>query len=366
MKRSLVALLLSLAVVGCQPGDEMTSTGETEGQLFAMQQDFGGAHILVAYQGAMRADPSVTRTKEEALEKAKGLIVQLSEDPDLFGDLARAESDGPSGESGGDLGFWMKGQMVPAFDEAIEQLEVGAVTQEPVETDFGFHVIRRNSTLVAHYGADGFVINYVGAAQTLPGVTRTKEQADSLAEVIKSSLNADNFDELALEYNDAAEGKFFMGGFPENDDNIDQAFMDGLKEIGMGEVAGPFEFPIGLIFARRVSLDQRSGAHILVSYLGAERADGRISRSKEEARARALELIAELKADPGKFEELAMQHSDGPSGPQGGDLGVWFRGRMVEEFDIAIDDLDVGDITDEPVETPFGFHIIQRKSTASE
>jgi peptidyl-prolyl cis-trans isomerase D len=58
------------------------------------------------------------------------------------------------------------------------------------------------------------------------------------------------------------------------------------------------------------------------------------------------------------FAELARQYSEGPSGPQGGDLGLFSRGRMVKPFDDAVFGLEQGDIS-EIVETSFGYHVIK-------
>ena len=58
-----------------------------------------------------------------------------------FEALARARSEGPSAEDGGDLGFFRRGQMVPAFDRVVYALKEGEVS-DPVRTDFGWHVIK--------------------------------------------------------------------------------------------------------------------------------------------------------------------------------------------------------------------------------
>lgn len=76
----------------------------------------------------------------ESKEEADAIIVQLSEGAD-FAELAKEHSTGPSGPSGGDLGFFTKEQMVPEFAEAAFALEVGAHTTEPVQTTYGWHVI---------------------------------------------------------------------------------------------------------------------------------------------------------------------------------------------------------------------------------
>ena len=102
-----------------------------------------------------------------------------------------------------------------------------------------------------------------------------------------------------------------------------------------------------------------AGAHILIMYQGSQRAPATITRTKEEALALAQEVARKAK-DGGDFAALAKEYSDGPSGPQGGDLGTWVQGRMVPEFDTAILGMEVGGVSD-PVETGFGYHVITRK-----
>ena len=76
--------------------------------------------------------------------------------------------------------------------------------------------------------------------------------------------------------------------------------------------------------------------------------------SEEQAKA----VIEEL--NEGKdFVELAQERSTGPSGPQGGDLGYFTRGRMVPEFEEAAFALDVGSYTTEPVRSQFGWHVVK-------
>ncbi len=74
-------------------------------------------------------------------EEAKKIIGELDGGAD-FKTLAKERSTGPSGPNGGDLGYFGKGQMVPPFEDAVFALNVGEYTKEPVETQFGFHVIK--------------------------------------------------------------------------------------------------------------------------------------------------------------------------------------------------------------------------------
>ena len=85
--------------------------------------EFNASHILV-------------ETEEEALA-----IIEEIEGGADFAEVAKEKSTGPSGPGGGDLGWFGPGMMVPAFEEAVVELEVGAVSA-PVKTQFGWHVIK--------------------------------------------------------------------------------------------------------------------------------------------------------------------------------------------------------------------------------
>lgn len=91
------------------------------------EQEFNASHILVA-------------TQEEALE----LVEELKGGAD-FAELAKSRSTGPSGPNGGALGWFGAGMMVPEFETAVMALEPESVS-DPVQTQFGWHVIRLNET----------------------------------------------------------------------------------------------------------------------------------------------------------------------------------------------------------------------------
>ena len=72
-------------------------------------------------------------------EECNDLKRQIEDGGD-FADLARAHSNCPSGQSGGDLGEFGQGDMVPEFDKVVFSAEVGQV-QGPVQTQFGYHLL---------------------------------------------------------------------------------------------------------------------------------------------------------------------------------------------------------------------------------
>jgi peptidyl-prolyl cis-trans isomerase C len=74
-------------------------------------------------------------------DEAKAIIKQLDGGAS-FEDIAKKESTDGSAADGGDLGYFAPGQMVPEFDKAAFALKVGTYTEEPVHTQFGWHVIK--------------------------------------------------------------------------------------------------------------------------------------------------------------------------------------------------------------------------------
>uniref|UniRef100_UPI00359428C7 peptidylprolyl isomerase n=1 Tax=Pricia sp. TaxID=2268138 RepID=UPI00359428C7 len=98
------------------------------------------SHILIGYEGAERANPEVSRTKEEAETEAKRLLREARKKDAKFVELARDNSDGPSAPNGGDLGYFQEGRMVPEFNDFAFQNPVGTIGM--VETSFGFHIIK--------------------------------------------------------------------------------------------------------------------------------------------------------------------------------------------------------------------------------
>ena len=100
--------------------------------------------------------------------------------------------------------------------------------------------------------------------------------------------------------------------------------------------------------------EQRQAAHILISATAqASEAD------KQAAKAKAEQILQQVKKSPAKFAELAKQYSQDPgSAADGGDLGLFARGMMVKPFDDAVFQLKPGEISD-LVQSEFGFHIIK-------
>ena len=108
----------------------------------AVPTSIQASHFLVQYKGAMRAPEKIQRTKEEAKARAQEGLAKARRGAD-FGKVVAEYSDEPgAAERAGSLGEFQAGQMVKPFSDAAFKLKVGEVSGL-VETDFGFHVIKR-------------------------------------------------------------------------------------------------------------------------------------------------------------------------------------------------------------------------------
>lgn len=107
---------------------EVQAAYDAQLKSFQPQKEFNASHILVPTE----ADAAELRAKIEAGED--------------FVELAKAHSTDPgSGAQGGSLGWFAAGQMVPEFDATVATLEPGAVS-EPVQTQFGWHLVKLQET----------------------------------------------------------------------------------------------------------------------------------------------------------------------------------------------------------------------------
>lgn len=163
-ERALHSLLVEQQVAAKVTEDAVRARYDSEIANTPPRNEVRARHILVATQ-----------------EEAAALIKQLDGGAN-FEELASANTTDPSGKTtGGDLGYFGPGQMVPEFENAALALEVGAYTKEPVQSQFGFHVIKVEDK----------------RAQQPPAFEQVREQ-------IRSLLLRENYFELAKSLRTAA------------------------------------------------------------------------------------------------------------------------------------------------------------------
>jgi peptidyl-prolyl cis-trans isomerase SurA len=216
-------------------------------------------------------------------------------------------------------------------------------------------------------GARAMLIAYAGAIEAPSEVQRSKGEALDRAKMVSTiaQMSGEHFAELTLKYGDRpllsdnVQGTLIERGSGALDPAAEKmAFM-----LALGEVSVPVETPAGFVIVQRVEAPSAgpskvAARHILVAFVGAQRAAPAVTRTREEARTLAQKILGEVRAGH-DWETLWKEHSDEPGGQLGGDLGTFGRGQMVPAFEHAVFALDVGQLS-EVIETPFGFHVIQR------
>lgn len=104
---------------------------------FGQPEERQASHILIAV-----ASTASDADKAAARAKAEQLLAQVKQAPQNFSDLAKRDSQDPgSAVKGGDLGFFGRGMMVKAFEDAVFQMKPEEILG-PIQTDFGLHIIK--------------------------------------------------------------------------------------------------------------------------------------------------------------------------------------------------------------------------------
>lgn len=168
-RRALMAAQVIEGLVSSAVTDDAVQEIYEQTYLQAEQaEEFNASHILV-----------------ESEEEAAAIVDELNSGAD-FAEVARAKSTGPSGPNGGQLGWFAAGMMVPEFQTAVEELEVGAISG-PVQTQFGWHVIILNEKRTKEAPALDAVRGEIENQLSQQAVTQKIDELTSAAEVTRTA-----------------------------------------------------------------------------------------------------------------------------------------------------------------------------------
>ena len=158
-------------------------------QDFNTQEQVHARHILI------KAEKGNAEAERKALAKIKEIQAKLKTED--FGKLAKANSEDPGSKtSGGDLGFFSRGKMVPEFEQAAFSLAPNQVS-EPIKTDYGYHLIQ----VLEKKGATQADFNALKPqiAKTLVAQEKSKTAIDEVREAVKTG-KADEIGKIAAKY----------------------------------------------------------------------------------------------------------------------------------------------------------------------
>lgn len=155
--------LLVREVTTPEPDDEICRRYyESNKKKFVTTPLYEAAHILFL------APPEDEDARSRARDKAERAIAYLQEHPLEFAKYAESHSACSSGRTGGQLGQLGKGQTLPAFEAALEELDEGCISASPVSTEVGYHVIRMGRKI------QGRELSYEAVREWISGFLKEK------------------------------------------------------------------------------------------------------------------------------------------------------------------------------------------------
>ncbi|WP_334188181.1 peptidylprolyl isomerase [Noviherbaspirillum sp.] len=197
---------------------------------------------------------------------------------------------------------------------------------------------------------------------TAEQIAERRKRADEILQQVKSG---GDFAKIAATYSDSSDA--LTGGDLgwRNQDRLPQLFVDTVAGLNQGDVSPVVKSANGFHILKLVgkrtasaadnpnaaaSVQQTRARHILIKTNQVV--------TPADARRKLVEIKQRLDNKAAKFEDLAKLFSNDLSASKGGDLGWIYPGDTVPEFERAMDALKPGEIS-EPIESPFGFHLIQ-------
>lgn len=244
-------------------------------------------------------------------------------------------------------------QQMPVFQNAEQQFDPGRYEQ----------LLQANQLAPAQFEADltrDLLTNKLEQSLKLPA-TVSEEQARDL---FAFSQEKARMEYVLFSWQDAAERE-------PSQETVENYYQNNKKEFQRpAEMQMEYLLltPEGLAEAQSVSEEEIKSYYssnqeeferqeqIHARHILFELPDGASEKQIEQAREQAQTIAKQLR-EGADFDTLAQEHSDGPSSAQGGDLGWFSRGEMVEAFETEAFALEPGEISD-PVRTSSGFHVI--------
>jgi parvulin-like peptidyl-prolyl isomerase len=212
-----------------------------------------GQIIVVSFTGAMAAASTITRTKEQARTRAESLLRDAQHGD--FAVLAKESSDAPSSAPrGGVMGTYAKSEwpeLHAALKAPLFRLRESQIAPKLIDAPYGYVILRRCKVEKAH--ARHLLIRYVGAKNAKPDVTRTRAQAQQLAEKLLAGIHDERSfaDAIAKSSEDSSRER---GGDIGNvgRGRLALAFEAALFGLKVGERSGVVESEFGFHIIERL------------------------------------------------------------------------------------------------------------------
>ncbi len=191
-------------------------------------------------------------------------------------------------------------------------------------------------------------------------IAKRRARAEEALAQLKSGIA---FEKIAASYSDSSDA--LTGGQIgwRSRDKLPQLFNDATAKLKPGEISALIKSASGFFILKVI--DQRVPAAVKAADTPTQQTHARHILIKVnqlmtsyEVQRKMLEIKGQLDRKEAKFEDLAKQFSADSTATKGGDIGWIYPGDMVPEFEKAMDALKIGQVS-EPIESPFGFHLIE-------
>jgi len=270
---------------------------ETEGEINILKlseeretaKEVKANHILICYKGAERCETETS--KEDARKKIEELKIKVNKDN--FVQLAKENSTEPNAaQSGGDLGWFIKGAMVQAFEEPAFAMKVGEIS-DIVETQFGFHLIyKADERAVKEYRVARILIDKQIKTEILPKQDAWKYTGLTGKQLKRAQVEFDpnsNAPQVGLEFND--EGKqLFADITTRNVGKQIAIFLDGGSIV---DTDGDGIIAPGEVYAPRVQDAIKDGKAIITGSMNINEAKLMVQRLNAGALPVPINLISQ-------------------------------------------------------------------------
>lgn len=219
--------------------DALRARYASEQSKYTIPEQRHARHIL--FKVSPQADEQTVEKKKKLAEEVLARI-RKGED---FATLARQYSEGPTKDSGGDLGFFSQGRMVKPFDEVVFSMQPGAVS-DPVRTSFGFHIIKLEEIRPARTRSFEEVKGELAKAmkkEEVKGITFKKA-----SEAYEGIMRAGSIDKYSKQSGVAVEKTgFFSRTHPPSGITSDPGFLQAAFGLGKGELSSLVELKNGYV-----------------------------------------------------------------------------------------------------------------------
>jgi peptidyl-prolyl cis-trans isomerase SurA len=263
-----------------------------------------------------------------------------------------------------------QGMKFPAFREQIRnEIMMQRVREREVDSKIQVSDSEIDNYLAAEANG-GQQAEEVDVAQILirvpdnPSPEVLAQRRKRAEEVYQQVHTGGDFGKIAAAYSDSSDATTGGDLGWRTPDRLPKLFADAVANLKPGELAPIMRsgngFHVLRLVGRRAAAGSAAPAAVPVVQTHARHILIKVNQvvTAADARRKLVELKQRLDNHAATFEDLAKTFSNDGSASKGGDLGWIYPGDTVPEFERAMNDLKVGEVS-EPIESPFGFHLIQ-------